>query len=136
MKKIKILHHLTQIGREITFLQEAHLSDIEEKVGQKSLFLFTSVREEKGSSNSSKQTGSLNFYSKDTHEDTKGRYILLNGLNDGIEISLIIVYALNEYKMFNVLIRDSVGILLMGGDFNCVMSQYADKQPISGHPLE
>ena len=30
------------------------------------------------------------------HKDTEGRYILVNGLNDGINVSLMNIYAPNE----------------------------------------
>ncbi len=75
------------------------------------------------------------------HKDTEGRYILVNGLIDGVEVSLINVYTPNEDEpgfiktLFNVVLKYSTGLLLMGGDLNCMMSQQMDRQPPSKAPL-
>lgn len=53
-----------------------------------------------------------------------------------MDISLMNVYAPNEDEpifiktVFNFLLQHSNELLLMGGDFNCVMSQSWDKQPV------
>lgn len=58
-----------------------------------------------------------------------------------MEISLVNVYAPNGDEpgfirnIFNVILQHSVGILLMGGDFNCILSRYADKGPNTSAPL-
>lgn len=61
------------------------------------------------------------------------------GVLDGIPVSFVNVYAPNEdqpgfIKLFNRITEYSLGLLLMGGDFNCVMSQQ-DRQPISKTPI-
>lgn len=51
------------------------------------------------------------------------------------------VYAPNEDEpgfiktLFDTILQYSTGLLLMGGDFNCVMSQLMDWQPASKTPL-
>lgn len=37
--------------------------------------------------------------------------------------------------MFNAILKYCTGLLLMGGDFNCVISQLMDRQPPSKAPL-
>lgn len=79
----------------------------------------------------------VNFSLEKTHKDAEGRFILVNGSLDGINVSLMNVYAPNEdrsafiKKVFNVITQYSTGILLMGGDLNCIMSQHFDRQPSS-----
>ncbi len=36
--------------------------------------------------------------------------------------------------IFGLILEKSVGLLLMGGDFNCVMSQLKDRQPVPSNP--
>ena len=79
----------------------------------------------------------LNFTYISHYTDSEGRYILLNGTIDGIRISLCNIYAPNEddpifiKKIFGLIIDKSDGIVIAGGDMNCVMSQLKDRTPMS-----
>lgn len=62
---------------------------------------------------------------------------MINGLIDGLEVCLMNIYAPNEDEpgfirtIFSIILQHSSGILLLGGDFNFVMSQHLDRQPVS-----
>lgn len=76
----------------------------------------------------------VNFSTNLVHKDSEGRFILVNGRVDGIQVSLMNIYAPNENvpgfmsKIFTTILQHSMGILLLGRDFNCVMSQFIDRQ--------
>lgn len=79
----------------------------------------------------------VNFTLTKVHKDSAGRFIMINGLIDGLEVCLMNIYAPNENEpgffrtIFSIILQHNSGILLLGGDFNCVMSQHLDRQPVS-----
>lgn len=79
----------------------------------------------------------INFTPLATYRDPHGRYIMVNGSIDGVLVSLINIYAPNEdepnfmHTISNLVLQKCSGVLLLGGDFNCVLSPYMDKQPSS-----
>lgn len=140
IKRKKILRQLKQINCQIAFLQETHLSDKEHEKLTKSWadkVYFSSHQSGRRRGVAILIHRQINFTQTLVHKDMEGRYILINGLIDGIEVSFINVYAPNEddpefiKTLFNELTLFSSGLLLMGGDFNCVMSHQMDKQPPS-----
>lgn len=144
IKRKKILRQLKQINCQIAFLQETHLSDEEHEKLRKSWadkVYYSSHQSGRKRGVAILMHRQINFTQTLVHKDTAGRYILVNGIIDGIEVSFINVYAPNEDEpdfiktLFNELIRFGSGLLLMGGDFNCVMSHLMDKQPPSKTPL-
>ncbi len=64
----------------------------------------------------------------------------MNGTIDGTEVLLVNVYAPNEddadfiKKILSLFLDKSEGLLLIGGDWNCVMSQSEDKLPAATNP--
>lgn len=98
IKRKKILKQLKQKGCHIAFLQETHLSDVEhEKLKSWVDKIYYS------SHPSGRKKGvsilihrHVNFTNTFTYKDKEGRIILVNGLIDGVEVSLINVYAPNE----------------------------------------
>jgi len=143
LKRKKILRQLRQSQCQIAFLQKTHLSDVEHEKLKKSWadkVYFSSHPSGRKKGVSILIHKQVNFSLVTIHKDAKGRFILLNGSIDGIDVSFMNVYAPNEdnpdfiRKVFNVITQHSSGILLMGGDFNCVMSQFMDKQPVSTTP--
>lgn len=143
IKKKKILNQLRQMNCQIAFLQETHLSDVEhEKLKSwADKVYYSSHRSGRRKGVSILIHRQINFTKTLMHKDTEGRYILVNGVIDGVEVSLINVYAPNEDEpgfiktLFNTILQYSTGLLLLGGDFNCVMSQLMDRQPPSKAPL-
>ena len=144
IKRKKILNQLRQIGCQIAFLQETHLPDLEHEKLKRSWadkIYYSSHKSGRKRGVSILVHRSVNFTATASHKDTEGRFILVNGIIDGIEISLMNVYAPNEddpvfiKHIYNFLLKNSTGILLMGGDFNCVMSHTLDRQPAPKTPL-
>uniref|UniRef100_A0A3P8NIL1 exodeoxyribonuclease III n=1 Tax=Astatotilapia calliptera TaxID=8154 RepID=A0A3P8NIL1_ASTCA len=122
IKRKKILGQLKSFNCHIAFLQEMHLSDIER---DKKRGVTILVHRQ------------INFTPLTTYRDPHGRYIVVNGSVDGVLVSLINIYAPNEdepnfiHTISNLVLQKCSGVLLLGGDFNCVLSRYLDKQPSS-----
>lgn len=61
---------------------------------------------------------------------------MVNGLIDRVDVFLMNVYAPNDDEpsfirtILSIILQHSSGTLLLG-DFNCVMSQHLDRQPVS-----
>ena len=143
IKRKKVLNQLKQYKCQIAFLQETHLSDTEHEKLKKSWadkVFFSSHKSGKKRGVAILIHRQINFKLDLVHKDSEGRYILLNGTIDGVQISLVNVYAPNEddpefiKTIFDTTLKYSTGILLKGGDYNCVMSQYKDKHPIPKTP--
>lgn len=80
---------------------------------------------------------SVFFHCETVYQDAEGRYVMVVGTIAGLKITILNVYAPNEdyphfFKKLAHLIADNgEGILLMGGDLNCVMSNRLDRLPTS-----
>uniref|UniRef100_A0A3P8TGQ6 exodeoxyribonuclease III n=1 Tax=Amphiprion percula TaxID=161767 RepID=A0A3P8TGQ6_AMPPE len=140
IKRKKTLNQLRKINCQIAFLQEAHLSDIEHDKLKKSWadkVFYSSHQSGRRRGVSILIHRQVNFSSSLVHKDSEGRFILVNGSIDGTQVSLMNIYAPNEdipgfiSKIFTTILQHSTGILLLGGDFNCAMSQFTDRQPPS-----
>lgn len=72
--------------------------------------------------------------------DKEGRYIMVVGTTGGIKITIVNVYAPNEdrpmfIKKIAVLITEKgEGLLIIGGDFNCILNNRLDRLPVSTSP--
>lgn len=77
---------------------------------------------------------SLQFCLHSKIADNEGRFILVNGSICGETVSLLNIYAPNEsnpkfFKNIVTLIAEKTGgTMLIGGDFNCVLSNRMDKK--------
>lgn len=140
VKRKKIMLQLKQAKCQIAFFQETHLSDVEHDMLKKSWadkVYYSSHQSGRKRGVSILIHRHVNFIETSAHKDNEGRYILVNGLIDGTEVSLINVYAPNENDpgftrmLFNKLLQYSTGLILMGGGFNCTMSNMLDRQPSS-----
>lgn len=99
IKKKKIIRQLKQLGCDIAYIQESHLPDSEhEKLGRtwadKVYFSSHSSGNKRGVAVLINRR--LNFTHISHYADTEGRYILVNGIIDGMHISLCNIYAPNE----------------------------------------
>lgn len=143
IKRKKILGQLKSFNCHIAFLQETHLSDIEHDKLKRSWAQQVFYSSHK----SGRKRGvailihrQINFTPLTTYRDPHGRYIVVNGSVDGVLVSLINIYAPNEdepnfiHTISNLVLQKCSGVLLLGGDFNCVLSPYLDKQPSSKKP--
>ena len=144
MKRKKTLNQLKGAHCQIAFLQETHLSDIEHDKLKKSWADKTFYSSHK----SGRKRGvtilvhrNVNFTPTNIQKDSEGRFVLVTGSIDGIQVSLMNIYAPNEDEpsfittIFAIILQHASGILLMGGDFNCVMSQHLDRKPPSKTPI-
>lgn len=70
-----------------------------------------------------------------THTSKDGHYIMIVGTVGEVKISILNLYAPNEddskfFKDISVALTSyAEGILIVGGDFNCVLNNHLDKQP-------
>lgn len=126
IKREKILRQLKQVNCQIAYLQETHLPDGEHEKLKKSWadkVYYSSHRSGRSKGVSILIHRQINFTQTLVHKDTEGRYVLVNGLIDGREVSLLNVYAPNEDEpgfiriLFDIILQYSTGLLLMGGDF-------------------
>lgn len=140
IKRKKIIGQLKKENCHIAYVQETHLSD-----GLHDALKKTWANQIFYSSHpSGRKRGvailihrQVNFTPTSVFKDSSGRYIMVNGSIEGVQVSLLNIYAPNNAEptfmrnIFNVVLRQSVGELLLGGDFNCVMSPRIDRQPSS-----
>lgn len=83
---------------------------------------------------------SVFFHCETVYQDAEGWYVMVVGTIARLKITILNVYAPNEdcphfFKKLAHLIADNgEGILLMGGDLNCVLSNRLDRLPTSSKP--
>lgn len=138
IKRKKIVFQLKRLNCSIALLQETHLDDRKhqklkrEWVGQ----IFSASYENR------KKRGvailchkSIGLIPDKIHVDKEGRYVMVVGIIGGINITIMNLYAPNEEnqalfrEIVSLLAEHSKGIIIVGGDFNCVMNQKIDKCP-------
>ena len=138
IKRKKILSQLKKLHCSIAMIQETHLSEIEhQKLKREWVDQVYSSSFERG-----RKRGvaillnkSVYFNHTQTVNDKEGRYIMVRGTIDGIKITLLNLYAPNEdcidfFKNIATLLADKAdGIVLIGGDFNCILRQNMDRLP-------
>lgn len=92
IKRKKVLNQLRQTGCQIAFLQETHLPDMEHDELKRSWadkVYYSSHKSGRKRGVSILVHRSVNVTATASHKDTEGRFILVNGIIDGIEISLM-----------------------------------------------
>lgn len=141
IKRKKVLNQLKKLNCAIAMLQETHLSDKEHmklrrewvdrniaphiKAGERVVILFNK---------------SVYFCHEKTFSDKEGRFLMVIGYVGGIKMTFVNVYAPNEdcpifFKNIASLIADKAkGIILIGGDFNCVLRASIDRLPADFGP--
>lgn len=135
IKRKKVLLQLRQSTCQVALLQETHLSDVEHAKLNKSwadkvYYLSHCSGRKRGVILIHRH---INF-TETVHKGKEGRFILVNGIIDGTAVSFINVNAPNEDEpgfiksVFNMIAEYSSSLLIMGGDFNCVMTPLV-KQP-------
>ena len=83
---------------------------------------------------------SLGLISEKVIEDKNGRYVIVVGSVGDTKITLINLYAPNEddagfFKEISALLAaNAEGLIITGGDFNCVINQKMDKHPLEQGP--
>lgn len=138
IKRKKILSHLKSFKCSIALLQETHLNDLEHKKLKREwvdqVFYASCPK--------SRKRGVAILFHRNTYfgiqkeiKDPQGRYIGVVGTIEGIEMTIMNLYAPNEddptffTDMASILAKESKGIIVLGGDFNCVLDPKQDKLP-------
>lgn len=73
-----------------------------------------------------------------TTEDKEGRYVMVIGITGHTTITMVDLYVLNEdcpkfFKVIASLLADKAeGVILIGGDFSCILRQTLDRLPAGG----
>lgn len=143
IKRKKILGQLKKMHCSIALLQETHLSEIEHlKLKREWVDQVYSA-----SCGGGKKRGVAILFNKTVYYnnekvfcDVEGRYVMVVGTIGGLKITILNVYAPNEdcphffKKIAHLLAECGEGLVLIGGDFNCVVNNKLDKLPITTKP--
>lgn len=143
VKRQKILSFFQKEKCQIELLQETHLSDVEHIklrrnwVGQ----VFFSSYKSNSRGVAILLHKNLSFKLEKSITDNEGRYILLSGFLYGEHVLIGCIYAPTAYEpqFFPKLLADisslSCDLILLGGDFNCVLDPSIDQSPPRGTKL-
>lgn len=136
IKRKKVLSQLKKMQCSIALLQETHLTDTEHnKLRREWVNLVYSASNGKTRGVAILISKTLPFCTEKVIKDKIGRYVMVIGKVGGIEISILNIYAPNEYDsaffrdIANIVADNTKGLLIMGGDFNAVQNGRLDKIP-------
>ncbi|KAM7369499.1 hypothetical protein PAMP_000739 [Pampus punctatissimus] len=144
IKRKKILNQLKKMHCSIAMIQETHLTEKEhlklkrEWVDQVYSSSFEN-RRKRGVAILLNR--SVYFSHVKTIDDKEGRFVIVIGTIGGSKVTLVNLYAPNEdcpnfFKMIASLLADKAeGIILIGGDFNCILRQNVDRLPAGVGPM-
>lgn len=125
----------------IALLQETHLTETEHaKLRREWINLVYSASNGKKRGVAILISKTLSFHTEKVVKDKSGRYVMVIGTVGGTEISILNLYAPNEYdsgffrEIANVIADNSKGTLIIGGDFNAVQNGRLDKTPADKGP--
>lgn len=136
IKRKKIITQLKKTQCSVALLQETRLTEIEHtKLRREWVNLVYSASNGKNRGVAILISKTLAFCTEKVVQDKSGRYVMVIGTVGGIEISILNVYAPNEYdsgffrEIANIIADNSRGLLIIGGDFNAVQNGKLDKTP-------
>ena len=144
IKRKKILNQLKKLNCSVAMLQETHLSENEHlKLKREWVDQVYSAAFKNG-----RKRGVAILFNKSVYfnqeiiiQDKEGRYVMVIGTIGGTKITMFNLYAPNEddacffKKVASLLADKAEGIILIGGDFNCVVRQTMDRLPKEVGPL-
>uniref|UniRef100_A0A3B3IK85 exodeoxyribonuclease III n=1 Tax=Oryzias latipes TaxID=8090 RepID=A0A3B3IK85_ORYLA len=142
-KRKKILGQFKKLHCAVALLQETHLSETEhlklkrEWVDQ---VYYSFCRNHRKRGVAILFNRSVYFNCEKIFQDKEGRYIMVVGTIEGLKLSILNVYAPNEdcpsfFKKLAHLVADKgEGIVIIGGDLNCVLNNKLNKLPMSSEP--
>lgn len=141
IKRKKIFNQLKKMQCSIALLQETHLSENEHiKLKREWVNLVYSASNGKKRGVATLINRNLAFTAEKVIQDKTGRYVMVVGTVGGNEISLLNVYAPNEYdptffrEIANIIAGNAKGVLIIGGDFNAVQDERLDRIPTGKGP--
>ncbi|KAJ0059923.1 hypothetical protein NL108_015598 [Boleophthalmus pectinirostris] len=138
IKRKKIMNQLKSFKCSIALLQETHLSDLEHKKLKRDWadqIFFASCPQSRKRGVAILFNRNTSFATQKEIKDPQGRYIMIIGSIDGIQTTIINIYAPNEdessffTKVASVVAKESKGMILCAGDFNCVLDPKKDRLP-------
>lgn len=139
IKRKKIFGQLKKLHCSVALLQETHLPEIEHlKLKREWVEQVYSA-----SCRGGKKRGVAILFNKSVYynnekifQDEEGRFVMIIGTIGGTKITILNVYAPNEdcpyfFKKIAGLVADKgEGIILVGGDFNCILNTKLDRLPV------
>ncbi|KAF7653255.1 hypothetical protein LDENG_00085580 [Lucifuga dentata] len=140
LKRSKILSKLEKEQAKIAFLQETHLSESEhakfKKMGFRYVYFSYKLGHKRGVA--ILISNGLNYKHIAETKDESGRYVKVTGRIEGNEITLLNVYAPPGsewllYRQIFVLMVNSQGVVICGGDFNIRLNPLLDSSGTSTH---
>lgn len=134
IKRSKILSKMKKENAQVVFLQETHLNSVEhEKLKRMG---FSQVYHSSCKLGHKRGVATLishrvKFEKISELKDKEGRYSLVSGKIEGVQITLLNVYAppnsdLNFYRKIFELMMEATGILICGGDWNIRLNPRLD----------
>lgn len=134
VKRGKILSHIKNLKTDIAFLQETHLRSSDQLrlkkhwVGQ----IFHSSFNTKARGTAVRMHKRIQFTSSSFISDPQGRYVIVSGQLFHIPVLLVNIYAPNwdagfVQRVVCQLPDLNTRLLILGGDFNCVMDPNLDR---------
>uniref|UniRef100_A0A3B1J8B1 Reverse transcriptase domain-containing protein n=1 Tax=Astyanax mexicanus TaxID=7994 RepID=A0A3B1J8B1_ASTMX len=134
IKRSKILSKMKKEKASVVFLQETHLSDLEheklKRMGFSKVF-FSSYKTGSRRGVAILVSQQVPFELISSTKDKEGRFILISGRVDEMEITLLNVYAppgsnLKFYQKMFDLMAEATGVLICGGDWNIHLNPKMD----------
>uniref|UniRef100_A0A671TPP2 Reverse transcriptase domain-containing protein n=1 Tax=Sparus aurata TaxID=8175 RepID=A0A671TPP2_SPAAU len=144
IKRRKILLEMEKEKADIVYLQETHL----EKQEHEKLKKITKSQVYYSTYNS-KQSGvviiikpHVSFELEDCYTDKEGKYVLIVGKIEGLEISFLNTYYPPDtgpelmVQLIDLLVTKTKGVVIMAGDLNLVMNSKLDSSSTKVHRAE
>lgn len=135
IKRSKVIAKMKKEKLHVIFMQETHLNNLEhEKLKQKGFknVFYSSYRRGKRRGVAILISNCVNFRLLAEFTDKEGRYVLVKGLLDKKEVTLINVYIPPEQdnscirEVFQLIASEASGVLICGGDWNAQMQPKLD----------
>lgn len=140
IKRSKILRKLRTEKAEIVYLQETHSSEQEhgklKRLGFDQVF-SSSYKPGRRRGVATLISAKLTFEKLSETKDKEGRYNMVIGRIDGVEVTLLNVYVPPGAKwafykhIFDLMITKAQGIIICGGDFNLRLNPTRDASGVS-----
>lgn len=143
VKRKKILNQLKTLNTSIAMLQETHLSEAEHlKLKRDWVEHIYSASHEGGRKRGVAILIRKNvfFNTEKVVKDKEGRYIMVKGTIGENRFTFLNLYAPNEdcplffKKIASKLADEGEGIIVVGGDYNCVLNSNIDRLPADKGP--
>lgn len=134
IKRKKIFAQLKSLKSSIALLQETHLNDLEHKKLKRE-WVDQVCPKSRGRGVAILLSRTTYFSVQKEVKDMQGRYVMVVGSVKVMDITIMNIYAPNEedpnffIEVASVLAKDSKGVIILAGDFNCVLDPKQDKLP-------